>query len=58
MFISHVRNGETHLLTQCSLLHVCVCVEVDIEGMEFTTGDGDSMDGVSDPEDHYSPCSF
>ncbi|XP_027008662.1 max dimerization protein 4 isoform X1 [Tachysurus fulvidraco] len=32
--------------------------EVDIEGMEFTPGDGDSMDGVSDPEDHYSPCSF
>ncbi|KAM9477394.1 max dimerization protein 4 [Clarias gariepinus] len=31
--------------------------EVDIEGMEFTPGDGDS-DGVSDPEDHYSPCSF
>lgn len=32
--------------------------EVDIEGMEFTPGDGDSVDGVSDTEDHYSPCSF
>ncbi len=29
-------------------------VEVDIEGMEFTPGEGDSVDSVSDGEDHYS----
>ncbi|KAK2908838.1 hypothetical protein Q8A67_004675 [Cirrhinus molitorella] len=29
-------------------------VDVDIEGMEFTTGEGDSVDSVSDGEDHYS----
>ncbi|KAL2098248.1 hypothetical protein ACEWY4_007455 [Coilia grayii] len=28
--------------------------EVDIEGMEFTPGEGDSVDSVSDVEDHYS----
>ncbi|XP_030643886.1 max dimerization protein 4 isoform X2 [Chanos chanos] len=27
---------------------------VDIEGMEFTPGEGDSVDSVSDVEDHYS----
>ncbi|RXN30148.1 max dimerization 4 [Labeo rohita] len=29
-------------------------VDVDIEGMEFTPGEGDSVDSVSDGEDHYS----
>ncbi|XP_036430671.1 max dimerization protein 4 [Colossoma macropomum] len=29
-------------------------VDVDIEGMEFTPGEGDSVDSVSDTEDHYS----
>ncbi|XP_052392889.1 max dimerization protein 4-like, partial [Carassius gibelio] len=29
-------------------------VDVDIEGMEFTPGEGDSLDSVSDGEDHYS----
>ncbi|XP_028834077.1 max dimerization protein 4 isoform X1 [Denticeps clupeoides] len=28
--------------------------EVDIEGMEFMPGEGDSVDSVSDGEDHYS----
>lgn len=28
--------------------------DVDIEGMEFTPGEGDSVDSVSDAEDHYS----
>ncbi|XP_041964379.1 max dimerization protein 4 isoform X1 [Alosa sapidissima] len=28
--------------------------DVDIEGMEFTPGEGDSVDSVSDVEDHYS----
>lgn len=32
--------------------------EVDIIGMEYTPGDGDSVDGVSDMEDHYSPYSL
>uniref|UniRef100_A0AAY4A2L8 BHLH domain-containing protein n=1 Tax=Denticeps clupeoides TaxID=299321 RepID=A0AAY4A2L8_9TELE len=31
--------------------------EVDIEGMEFMPGEGDSVDSVSDGEDHYKlPC--
>ncbi|XP_051561047.1 max dimerization protein 4 isoform X1 [Myxocyprinus asiaticus] len=29
-------------------------VDVDIEGMEFTPGEGDSVDSVSDGEDHFS----
>ncbi|ROL52837.1 Max dimerization protein 4, partial [Anabarilius grahami] len=29
-------------------------VDIDIEGMEFTPGEGDSVDSVSDGEDHYS----
>ncbi|XP_043096179.1 max dimerization protein 4 [Puntigrus tetrazona] len=29
-------------------------VDVDIEGVEFTPGEGDSVDSVSDGEDHYS----
>ncbi|KAA0722304.1 Max dimerization protein 4 [Triplophysa tibetana] len=29
-------------------------VDVDIEGMELTPGEGDSVDSVSDGEDHYS----
>ncbi|KTF91581.1 hypothetical protein cypCar_00027792 [Cyprinus carpio] len=29
-------------------------VDVDIEGMEFTAGEGDSVHSVSDGEDHYS----
>ncbi len=29
-------------------------VDVDIEGMEFTPGEGDSVDSISDGEDHYS----
>ncbi|XP_016357376.1 max dimerization protein 4-like isoform X1 [Sinocyclocheilus anshuiensis] len=29
-------------------------VDVDIEGMEFTPSEGDSVDSVSDGEDHYS----
>lgn len=29
-------------------------VDVDIEGMEFIPGEGDSVDSISDGEDHYS----
>ncbi|KAG1956865.1 max-interacting protein 1 isoform c [Pimephales promelas] len=29
-------------------------VDIDIEGMEFTPGENDSVDSVSDGEDHYS----
>ncbi|XP_055061303.2 max dimerization protein 4 isoform X1 [Misgurnus anguillicaudatus] len=31
-----------------------VDVDVDIEGMEFTPGEIDSLDSISDGEDHYS----
>nr|XP_055061303.1 max dimerization protein 4 isoform X1 [Misgurnus anguillicaudatus] len=33
---------------------VDVDVDVDIEGMEFTPGEIDSLDSISDGEDHYS----
>ena len=44
-------------LKNCFLFSV-LCAEVDIEGMEFTPGEADSVDSISDgeeeEEDHYS----
>lgn len=46
--------GHTETNSSTSDLPVCVIAEVDIEGMEFTPEEMDSMGSLSDGEDHYS----
>lgn len=51
------NTGPWFLATTAAFLKTCLLVfslEVDIEGMEFTPGEMDSIGSASDAEDHYS----
>lgn len=50
-------SGPLSLVRAAVFLKTCLLVfslEVDIEGMEFTPGEMDSIGSASDAEDHYS----
>lgn len=52
-----VDTGPWLLATTAAFLKMCLLMfslEVDIEGMEFTPGEMDSIGSASDAEDHYS----